>query len=97
MSQAVNLDNKTYARLKFVKEKGRHRSFSGAVGVLIDQYWSPQMEEILIEEEFQALMTWLRTRDLLHERAEGLIMHAKAKVFEAKKEKRLTHGKNPTF
>lgn len=101
MSQPVNLDNKTYGRLKFVKEKGKHRSFSAAVNHVLDAYWSPAMAEIMIEEQFHDLMTWLRTRDLLlgdaGERAEGLLMHAKAKVFEAKKEKRLSSGNKPLF
>lgn len=97
MSQPVNLGNKTYDRLKFVKEAGKHGSFSKAVDDLIDGYWSPQMEQIQIEEGFQKLMTWLRARDLLEERAEGLMMHAKAKVMERRKEKVLERGKRGTI
>ena len=97
MSQPVNLGNKTYNRLKYVKEKMNFRSFTVVVEHLLDNYWSPALEDVQIEEQFHDLISWLRLRNLVDEDVEGGLAIVHQRVIKAKKEKRIAPGKRPHF
>lgn len=88
MSQPVNLSLPTYQKLKYFRNKHQHKSFSAAIEELIRSYWSPFTAEIQIREEFDKIVTYLKSRELLDERTEEALQIAQARAFQYNSEKK---------
>lgn len=82
MSQPVNLSVPVYNKLKFFRDKRKHKSFSTAVDELIANYNSPLTAEIQIIEKFEELRVYLMTRQLLNESTEEFLNHTRAKALQ---------------